>query len=133
MKAALSAKVIENAKPEAKRYAIPDVGHPGLRVLVYPSGAKSFTYRFKRDNGQDMTVVLGPASGPGAITLVQARDAAREARRQRSQGADPADQKRAARKAEMASASRILLASAALSFSGLPRTGASRRITRCVD
>jgi integrase len=102
MKAALSAKAIENAKPEAKRYAIPDVGHPGLRVLVYPSGAKSFTYRFKRDNGQDMTVVLGPASGPGAITLVQARDAAREARRQRSQGADPADQKRAARKAEMA-------------------------------
>lgn len=101
MKSALTAKTIENAKPRVKRYALPDVGHPGLRVLVYPSGAKSFTYRFRRDNGQDMTVVLGPASGPGALTLAQARDAAGEARRQRAMGADPADQKRTARKAEM--------------------------------
>ncbi|RTL63876.1 MAG: DUF4102 domain-containing protein [Pseudonocardiaceae bacterium] len=102
MRSALTAKAVESAKPRAGRYALPDAGHPGLRVLIYPSGVKTFTYRFKRDNGQDMTIVLGPASGPGAITLVQARDAASEARRQRAQGADPADQKRASRKAEMA-------------------------------
>lgn len=104
----LSVLEISNAKPEAKRYALPDVGHPGLRVLVYPSGAKSFVYRFRREkqagrkNGQDVTVALGPANGPGALSLVQARDLASEARRQRATGTDPADQKRTARKAELA-------------------------------
>ena len=98
----LTALTIEHAKPRAKRYALPDVGHPGLRVLVYPSGVKSFVYRFRRSNKQDVTVALGPANGPGALSLVQARDAASDARRQRATGADPADQKRIARKAELA-------------------------------
>lgn len=102
MKKPLSAKAITNAEPKATRYALPDVGHPGLRVLIQPSGAKSFVYRFKRDNGQDVTLTLGPAAGPGALTLVQAREAAGDARRQRALGSDPADQKRAMRKAEAA-------------------------------
>jgi integrase len=102
MKKPLTALAIEHAKPRAKRYALPDVGHPGLRVLVYPSGVRTFVYRFRRSDKQDVTVVLGPASGPGALTLVQARDAAGDARRQRAMGADPADQKRATRKAEAA-------------------------------
>lgn len=105
MKKPLTALAIEHAKPRAKRYALPDVGHPGLRVLVYPSGVRTFVYRFRRgekEDAQDVTVVLGPASGPGALTLVQARDAAGDARRQRALGADPADQKRATRKAEAA-------------------------------
>ncbi|WP_051462707.1 site-specific integrase [Bradyrhizobium sp. URHA0013] len=102
MKRPLTALAIEHAKPRAKRYALPDVGHPGLRVLVYPSGVRTFVYRFRRGDKQDVTVVLGPASGPGALTLVQAREAAGDARRQRAMGADPADQKRATRKAEAA-------------------------------
>ncbi|WP_187437401.1 tyrosine-type recombinase/integrase [Bradyrhizobium rifense] len=105
MKKPLTALAIEHAKPRAKRYALPDVGHPGLRVLVYPSGARTFVYRFRRgekEDAQDVTVVLGPASGPGALTLAQARDAAGDARRQRAIGADPADQKRATRRAEAA-------------------------------
>lgn len=105
MKKPLTALAIEHAKPRAKRYALPDVGHPGLRVMVYPSGVRTFVYRFRRgekEDAQDVTVVLGPASGPGALTLAQARDAAGDARRQRAMGADPADQKRATRKAEAA-------------------------------
>ncbi|MGY4428945.1 integrase [Bradyrhizobium sp. F1.13.1] len=102
MKKPLTALAIEHAKPRAKRYALPDIGHPGLRVLVYPSGVRTFVYRFRRGDKQDVTVVLGPASGPGALTLVQARDAAGDARRQRALGSDPADQKRATRKAEAA-------------------------------
>ncbi|MBR1128402.1 tyrosine-type recombinase/integrase [Bradyrhizobium iriomotense] len=102
MKKPLTALAIEHAKPRAKRYALPDVGHPGLRVLVYPSGVRTFVYRFRRGDKQDVTVVLGPASGPGALTLAQARDAAGDARRQRAMGADPADQKRASRRAEAA-------------------------------
>lgn len=103
MKKSLTALEISNAKSREKRYAISDAGHPGLRVLVYPSGEKSFVYRFKRDSEagkQDVTMVLGPASGQGALTLVKAREAASDARRQRSLGVDPAAQKRAARKAE---------------------------------
>ncbi|MBR0982252.1 integrase arm-type DNA-binding domain-containing protein [Bradyrhizobium diazoefficiens] len=102
MRKPLSAKAIANAEPKAKRYALPDVGHPGLRVLVQPSGAKSFVYRFKRENGQDVTITLGPAEGPGALTLAQAREAAGDARRQRALGSDPADQRRATRRAEAA-------------------------------
>lgn len=105
MKKPLTALAIEHAKPRAKRYALPDIGHPGLRVLVYPSGVRTFVYRFRRgekEDAQDVTVVLGPANGPGALTLVQARKAAGDARRQRALGADPADQKRATRKAEAA-------------------------------
>ncbi|MCP3386186.1 integrase arm-type DNA-binding domain-containing protein [Bradyrhizobium sp. CCGUVB4N] len=102
MKKPLTATAIANAKPKTKRYALPDVGHPGLRVLVQTSGAKSFVYRFKRDNGQDVTLTLGPAAGPGALTLPQARGAASDARRQRSTGIDPAAQRRADRAAEAA-------------------------------
>lgn len=83
----LTALAIEHAKPRAKRYALPNIGHPGLRVLVYPSGVRTFVYRFRRgekEDAQDVTVVLGPSNGPGALTLVQAREAAGDARRQRA-------------------------------------------------
>lgn len=102
MKKPLSAATVASAKPRAKRYAIPDVGHPGLRVLIWPSGERSFVYRYKRANRQDVTVTLGAASGPGALTLQQARDAASAARRQRAMGTDPANARRVERAAEIA-------------------------------
>lgn len=49
-----------------------------------------------------MKVTLGRAAGPGALTLQQARDAANDARRLRSTGGDPADQRRAEKRAEAA-------------------------------
>ena len=102
MRKALSADTIKKATPRTKRYAISDVGHPGLRVLIYPTGEKSFVWRYRRTNGQDVTLVLGPAAGPGALTVPQARDAASEARRQRALGNDPAESRRAERAAKVA-------------------------------
>ncbi|PYF02545.1 site-specific recombinase XerD [Rhodopseudomonas faecalis] len=103
MRKPLSAVAITGAKPKPKRYAITDVGHPGLRLLVYPSGEKSFAFRYKRpDTGRDVTLTLGPAAGPGAITLSQARDLASDARRKRATGDDPAATRRAERAAKMA-------------------------------
>ena len=94
MRKALSASAIKEATPKAKRYAISDVGHPGLRVVIYPSGKKSFVWRYKRASGQDLALVLGPAAGAGALTVSQARDAAGEARRQRALGNDPVESRR---------------------------------------
>jgi integrase len=71
-------------------------------LVVQPSGAKSWAFRYERSDGRRVKVTLGRAAGPGALTLQQARDAANDARRLRFDGADPADQKRAARKAESA-------------------------------
>ncbi|WP_420132129.1 tyrosine-type recombinase/integrase [Rhodopseudomonas sp.] len=103
MRKPLTAFAIANAKPKPKRYAITDVGHPGLRVLVYPSGEKAFAFRYKRhDTGRDVSLTLGPAAGSGSITLQQARDAASDARRQRATGSDPAAVRRAERAATMA-------------------------------
>lgn len=102
MKKPLTAVAIAGAKKQHKRYALPDVGHPGLRVLIYPSGEKSFSFRYKREDGQDVTLTLGPAADPGAITLQQARDAASKARRQRAMGVDPAAQRREDRAARLA-------------------------------
>lgn len=102
MRKALSASVINKATPKAKRYAISDVGHPGLRVVIYPSGEKSFVWRYKRMNGQDVALVLGPAAGAGSLTVPQARDAAGEARRQRALGNDPMESRRIERAAQAA-------------------------------
>lgn len=102
MKKPLTALAIANAKKKLMRYALSDVGHPGLRVLIYPSGEKSFSFRYKREDGQDVTLTLGHAAGPGAITLQQARDAASKARRQRAMGVDPSAQRREDRAARLA-------------------------------
>lgn len=99
----LTAQTIKHAKQRNTRYAITDAGHPGLRVLVYPSGEKAFAFRYKRaDTGKDVTITLGPAAGSGAISLQDARGAASEARRQRARGDDPAALRRSERAAEMA-------------------------------
>jgi integrase len=71
-------------------------------LVVQPSGAKSWAFRYERSDGQRVKVTLGRAAGPGALTLQQARDAANDARRLRSTGGDPADQRRAEKRAEAA-------------------------------
>jgi integrase len=71
-------------------------------LVVQPSGVKSWAFRYERSDGQRVKVTLGRAAGPGALTLQQARDAANDARRLRSTGGDPADQRRAEKRAELA-------------------------------
>jgi integrase len=73
---------------------------PGLRLIVQPSGIKTWAFRYERSDGTTQRVKLGRAAGPGALTLAQAREAANDANRQRSTGRDPADAKRAERAAQ---------------------------------
>lgn len=95
---------IQNAKPKGTRYAITDAGHPGLRVIVYPSGEKAFAFRYARPGAadgrkKDVLMVLGPAAGSGALKLAQAREMASAARRQIVLGGDPSDSRRQERAA----------------------------------
>jgi integrase len=98
----LSAKTVANAQPKPQRYEIADSEQPGLRLVVQPSGVKSWAYRYERDGRNTVKVTLGRATGPGAFSLQQARNAANDARRLRSTGKDPADQRRAERAVEAA-------------------------------
>lgn len=81
---ALSALAIKSAKPG--RHA--DGG--GLYLLVKESGARSWVYRFMLQ-GKARDLGLGPAAGPDAIKLTDARDAAAALRLQVKAGVDPLD------------------------------------------
>ena len=98
----LTDKTVTNAEKRPSRYELSDSLQPGLRLVVQPSGAKSYAYRYERADGRRVKVTLGPATGRGALTLAEARAAANDAMRARADGADPANQKRIARKAELA-------------------------------
>lgn len=98
----LTAPFVAKATTRTSRYEIADSLQPGLRLVVQPSGAKSWAFRYERSDGQRVKVTLGRAAGPGALTLQQARDAASDARRLRSTGGDPADRRRTEKRAEAA-------------------------------
>ncbi len=78
---ALTAVAVKNAKPG--RHA--DGG--GLHLLVKESGARSWVYRFML-NGKTRDIGLG-ATGPGGISLADARDAASALRFKVKAGIDP--------------------------------------------
>jgi hypothetical protein len=80
----LTALSVKNAKPRAKRYALPDSGCRGLYLNVHPTGHKSWSVRF-RFNGRNRNLVLD-----GSLPLALARVAAAKARGQVLQGIDPA-------------------------------------------
>ena len=66
-----------------------------LRVVVQPSGAKSYAIRF-RHGGRTKKFTIGST---GAYSLAEARDAARQALVEATRGVDPMEQKRASRDA----------------------------------
>jgi hypothetical protein len=94
---------VRNAKATDKRREISDGGGP-LRLIVQPSGARSFAVRF-RVNGQTRKLTLPPG-----VALAAARKLAADAVLQASQGIDACAVKKAA-KAETASANRDTLRS----------------------
>lgn len=77
----------------------------GLLLKVSPSGGKSWVFRWARD-GKERMAGLGPVSD---VSLEEARDLAREARRAVRAGRDPIADKKAAREREKAEAQRVLL------------------------
>src|SRR6266540_2336204 len=106
----LTTVAVRNLRPRPpERYEKPDAGCKGLYVVVQPSGAKSFAFRYHNAAGKAPKLTLGPwHDGPeldakpvidGPLTLAGARLLAAEALHQVKQGRDPAAEKKAAKQA----------------------------------
>src|SRR5262245_22386313 len=126
MQKALTPITIANLRARVQRYEVSDGGCSGLRVVVFPTGKKSFIVRY-RYRGLQRKLTLGPClidrhddqvepdSTPEIdtpLTLVAARELAARARRQAKakNGTDPAAAKRKQREEELAKESDTLKA-----------------------
>src|SRR5215831_104075 len=85
---------IQNLKPRGARYEVPDPGARGLRVVVQPSGVKSFAVRYRNAAGRARKLTLA-----GGVTLAAARKLAADALLEVAQGHDPGTVKQSARRA----------------------------------
>jgi integrase len=91
----LTIKALENLKPGAARREVPDGLLPGFYFIMQPTGKASWACRY-RHGGQSRKLTLGPYP---AIDLKRARDLARAALAKAAEGADPAAEKQASRRA----------------------------------
>jgi len=78
---ALTDIAIQKLKPRAVRYEVSDPGARGLRVVVQPSGRKSFAVRYRNAAGRARKLTL--AAG---IALAAARKLAADALLEVAQG-----------------------------------------------
>lgn len=97
----LTAVAVANAKPSAARREIADGATPGLRVVIQPSGSKSWIFRYEL-GGRGVKLTLGPAVGPGSLTLAEARQKAGDARKSLTAGTDPSAERKTLRAAAIA-------------------------------
>lgn len=91
--AVLTDVAIKNLKPSEKRREIADAKVPGLRLLMQPTGAKSWALRY-RFAGKPQKWTIG---GYPAVSIETARKTARRGLAQVALGVDPALKKRSAR------------------------------------
>lgn len=89
----LTAKAIENLKPQRKRSEVPDGYTRGLFFVMQPSGAASWAFRY-RFGGKPKKLTIGPYP---AFELKDARAAAGIASRAVGRGEDPGAKKQAAK------------------------------------
>jgi integrase len=100
-KKVLTAAAVRALRPAEDRREIPDGGIGGLRLLIQPSGARSWIMRFRRPDGRSAKLTLGTVDVDGSeiggepvigghLTLAAARRLAAEVHRQRALGRDPA-------------------------------------------
>lgn len=104
-KSPFTPNTVANLKPRNQRYERPDPGCRGLRVTVFPSGAKSFVVRF-RFKGKPCKVTLGPVlskyvAEPGIepvmgapLSLAAARSLCAKLQHEVASGRDPRKAKR---------------------------------------
>ncbi|TIU46036.1 MAG: DUF4102 domain-containing protein [Mesorhizobium sp.] len=102
----LTSKAIETAHSGDSRREVPDAQVPGLYLVIQPSGAKSWALRYRFDGAsrkltigptllrRDEEITHRPATGE-AMTLPEARAAARDALQAVSEGRDPAAERKA--------------------------------------
>jgi integrase len=82
----LTARFVETVKPQRERKEYGDAS--GGRLLVHPSGTKTWVHRYRDTTGKPRKRTLGPATGEGALTLAAMRAAVAGDRRQIEQGVD---------------------------------------------
>jgi integrase len=102
----LTALTVKNLAPRATRYEVPDAACSGLFLVVHPSGAKSWAYRF-RFNGKTRKLTIGSCFTEGGIEVIalgEARDRANEARVSVARKVDPIEANRAKQQATAAKA-----------------------------
>jgi len=100
---------IKALKPKAAQYEVADANARGLRVVVFPSGERSFIYRY-RFGGRTRKMTLQ------ALSLTAARKVVADAALQLEQNIDPAVAKRAARTAAAEAAANTVAATCAECF-----------------
>jgi integrase len=89
---------VTKAKPKPEGYEISDGGQRGLRLVVRPSGVKSWIVRYRHPvTGVSRKLTLQPG-----ISLAAARKLAADAMYQIAQGIDPIDGRRAEKRAAAA-------------------------------
>ncbi len=73
-------QALKSLKPKDTRYEIPETNGRGFRVRVYPSGRKSFVFRYRF--GDRSRVVVYDGNFPDQLTLAEAHEKhARDVRR----------------------------------------------------
>jgi integrase len=103
----LTVKFVETRKGKAKEYEVADAGAQGLRLVVQPSGHRSWAVRFRRPDGKPAKLTLGtvllgdefkgkPEIGM-PLTLSAARLLTAEIQRERSLGTDVISQRKEAK------------------------------------
>jgi hypothetical protein len=85
---------IRNLKPRSVPYEVPDSGARGLRVVVYPTGRRSYIVRYRNAAGRTRKLTLTPG-----VSLAAARKLAADALLEVAQGRDPGEQKQATKQA----------------------------------
>ena len=107
MSTILTAVAVAKFRPKKRRYEVRDA-RSSLRLLVFPSGKRSWVLRFRRPDGRSAKLTLGivhtgeetegkPVIG-GPLTLAAARKLAAEVDLDRASGKDPAAEHRAAKR-----------------------------------
>jgi hypothetical protein len=94
----LTDKVVSQAKPKEKLYRISDGIRNGLSLEVSPEGGKRWRFRY-RFNGKAKMISLGTYP---LIPLTEARDLAKEARKEIARGVDLSAKRKAGKVLENA-------------------------------
>ena len=76
---------IEKLKPDSTRADYTETSRAGFMLRVFPTGEKSFVYRYQRDGGRRI-VTLGPFP---QVSLAEAHDRYEAARKEVASGGDP--------------------------------------------
>lgn len=83
---------VERIRPDSERIEYPDLTVQGLRLIVQPSGRKSWAVRTRLRDGKSIKYTIGPYP---AFKLAEARSSAREVLQAAERGKDPRAVRRA--------------------------------------